>query len=341
MLAKSYGIDIDELPTVVYIENQVPNFYEGDLKNEEALLEWLIHQKNTDEIEAVTAEVFNKMLDENDKLCAIFFESTSVKSSLVLEELENIDTYMDKLNLPMIKVDDDALAEEYGVLDELPSLIYFEHRLPSIYSGDLRNEMKVQKWLEHQLENDEIEEVNEEILEDLLEANDHVVVLFLASPGKAVSAKSKGPTNEQVLEALEEIDDDCDKHDVFLVKTDDVDILKDHNIPVNKLPMLVYFEDEVPHVYEGDLTKKNKVLEWIIEQKESEEIEEINSFTLGKMIEDEEEPVAVLFYDKDSKESEKVLKELENIGGCFRVVLSGEFLIRCETNSLSLFLAIL
>ena len=141
----------------------------------------------------------------------------------------------------MIKVDDDALAAEYGVLDELPSLIYFEHGLPSIYSGDLRNELKVQKWLEHQLENDEIEEVNEEILEDLLEANDHVVVLFLASSGKAGTGKAKGPTNEQVLEALEEIDDDCDKHDVFLVKTDDVDILKDHNIPVNKLPMLVYF----------------------------------------------------------------------------------------------------
>lgn len=102
-----------------------------------------------------------------------------------------------------------------------------------------------------------------------------------------------------------------------MVKTDDLAILKDHNIPSNKLPLLVYFEDEVPHVYEGDLTKKNKVLDWIIEQKMSEEIEEINSFTLEKMIEDEEEPVAVLFFDKDSKESEKVLKDLETIGKYF------------------------
>ena len=318
-LAKSYGIDSNELPTLVYFEDQIPNFYEDDLKNEEALLDWLVHQKNTDEIETVTAEIFHKMLDENDKICVIFFESSSVKSSLVLEELENIDTYFDKLDLPMIKVDDDELAEEFGVLDELPALIYFESKLPSIYSGDLRNEVKVQKWLEHQLENDEIEEVNEEILEDLIEENDHVAVIFLASASKSAATGSKGkiskgPTNEQVLEALETIDDECDQQDIILVKTDDVDILKSHNIPTDKLPLLVYFEDEVPHVYDGDLTKKTKVLEWIIDQKLTEEIEEVNSFTLEKMIEDADEPVAVLMYDKDSKESEKVLKELENIG---------------------------
>lgn len=101
------------------------------------------------------------MIEENDKICVVFFERSSVKSALVLEELELIDTALDKLDLPMIKVDDDELAKEYGVLDELPSLIYFENGLPSIYSGDLRNEQKVYKWLEHQIEHDEIEEVNE------------------------------------------------------------------------------------------------------------------------------------------------------------------------------------
>lgn len=76
--------------------------------------------------------------------------------------------------------------------------------------------------------------------------------------------------------------------------------------------MLVFFEDEIPHIYDGDLTKKNKVLDWIVEQKMSEEIEAINSKTLETMIE-EGEPLAVLFYDKDEKISDKVLKELENI----------------------------
>ena len=89
--------------------------------------------------------------------------------------------------------------------------------LPSIYSGDLRNEQKVLKWLENQIEKDEIEEVNEEILEDLIEENDHVVVLFYASASTNAKSKSKnkGPTYEQVLEALETIDDDCDENGSF------------------------------------------------------------------------------------------------------------------------------
>lgn len=117
--------------------------------------------------------------------------------------------------MPLIKVDDDKLAEEMGVLDELPALIYFEHKLPSIYSGDLRNEQKVLKWLETQIEKDEIEEVNEEILEDLIEENEHVVVLFFAGAGKAKS-KNKGPSYEQVLEALETIDHKCDEQVTYI-----------------------------------------------------------------------------------------------------------------------------
>lgn len=67
------------------------------MKNEQALLEWLVLQKNTDEIESVTAEVFHKMLDDNDKIGVIFFDGSSVKSKLVLDELEGIDD--GKLNM--------------------------------------------------------------------------------------------------------------------------------------------------------------------------------------------------------------------------------------------------
>lgn len=106
----------------------------------------------------------------------------------------------------------------------------------------------------------------------MIEENDHVVVLFLASPAskaatgsKSKGSFSKGPSNEEVIEALEHIDDECDAEDILLIKTDELDILKEHDIPTDKLPLLVYFEDEVPHVYDGDLTKKNKVLGKLIQ----------------------------------------------------------------------------
>lgn len=36
--AKEYGLDT--LPALVYFENHIPTIYEGDLMNEEEVLEW-------------------------------------------------------------------------------------------------------------------------------------------------------------------------------------------------------------------------------------------------------------------------------------------------------------
>lgn len=53
-LAKRYGITT--FPALVYFRNGNPLLYEGELKNEEAVLEWLTDDDNrelADEIEAV------------------------------------------------------------------------------------------------------------------------------------------------------------------------------------------------------------------------------------------------------------------------------------------------
>ena len=47
--AQEYGID--ELPGLLYFENKIPSMYDGELKNEDELLKWLIEQKMTDTIE--------------------------------------------------------------------------------------------------------------------------------------------------------------------------------------------------------------------------------------------------------------------------------------------------
>ena len=50
--AQEYGID--ELPGLLYFENKIPSMYDGELKNEDELLKWLIEQKMTDTIEEVS-----------------------------------------------------------------------------------------------------------------------------------------------------------------------------------------------------------------------------------------------------------------------------------------------
>ena len=51
-----------------------------------------------------------------------------------MQELEKIDEIVDKLHMHFEKTDDMKEAESYGVT-HFPTLVYFEHSVPSICSG--------------------------------------------------------------------------------------------------------------------------------------------------------------------------------------------------------------
>lgn len=68
-------------------------------------------------------------------------------------------------------------AAEYGI-EKIPSLLYFEKGIPLVYEGNLEEEDKVLKWLEHQQHNDEIEDVTDEMLDMIIEKMPNVAVLF-------------------------------------------------------------------------------------------------------------------------------------------------------------------
>lgn len=92
----------------------------------------------------------------------------------VLNELENIDDELEKEGIVIVRMDNPEEAKEYG-LDHLPTLIYFEEGIPSLYEGDLMNEEEVLEWLILQKDTATIEEVTDEILEDLIEDHEYVV----------------------------------------------------------------------------------------------------------------------------------------------------------------------
>lgn len=58
------------------------------------------------------------------------------KSQKVLSELENIDDDCDQHNIAFVKIDDEDEAKEYGI-DEVPTLVFFERKIPHIYEGKL------------------------------------------------------------------------------------------------------------------------------------------------------------------------------------------------------------
>lgn len=76
-----------------------------------------------------------------------------------------------------MKIDNDEEAKEYGI-EKIPSLVYFENGIPTLYEGNLEDEDKVLKWFEHQIKSDEIEDVTDEMLDIILNKRQFVAVLF-------------------------------------------------------------------------------------------------------------------------------------------------------------------
>lgn len=54
-----------------------------------------------------------------------------------MNELENIDDDLEKAGIVIVRIDNDPEAKEYGI-DHLPTLVYFEEKIPAIYEGNAR-----------------------------------------------------------------------------------------------------------------------------------------------------------------------------------------------------------
>jgi len=133
---------------------------------------------------------------------------------------------------------------------------------------ELSREEDVLEWLVANKstgdEEDVIEDVTSKTLNTLIGNIDNLVVLFcsylflifnficldLASWYALVFADDHGDEESmQALNELEKIDDDCDKHGIQFVKIDDKKAAEEFGI--DDLPAIVYFEKQIPNVYDG------------------------------------------------------------------------------------------
>lgn len=94
-----------------------------------------------------------------------------------MTELENIDDECDQNNIVFVKIHDIAEAREYGI-DNLPSLVYFEKKIPHLYEGDLMNEEELLGWLIHQKKHSEIPDITDEMMDLLIDSQKYLAVLF-------------------------------------------------------------------------------------------------------------------------------------------------------------------
>lgn len=94
-----------------------------------------------------------------------------------MSELENIDDECDQNNIAFVKIDNTAEAKEYGI-DNIPSLVFFEKKIPFLYEGDLMKEEELLGWLIHQKKHSEIPDITDEMMDQLIESQKYLAVLF-------------------------------------------------------------------------------------------------------------------------------------------------------------------
>lgn len=83
--AKEYGID--KVPKLLYFEKGIPTVYEGKLENEEDLLKWLEQQTTSDEIEDITDEMLDLIIEKMPYVAVLFCKIYILIYNLMIEIL--------------------------------------------------------------------------------------------------------------------------------------------------------------------------------------------------------------------------------------------------------------
>ena len=257
-VAGDYGIDA--LPAVVVFEKGVPNLFEGDLTEDDTVLEWIVDEVSGDDtVEVVTDQMVERLIRQRKQVAVFLYDKDDKKvNKKALDVLDDINDDIEEIpSLDLVKTYDRDVAREYGV-KKMPALIFFDAGVPNVYRGDVMDSGEMLEWLSHLAEEDNIEEVNDKMLGALIgDYHDNGGVLaYLYSDAQDRDAA--------VLRDLETIDDDLEDVDVHMVKHEDADgeFARAHN--VKDLPALVLFTDgHVAETFDGDMYRQHAAVAWV------------------------------------------------------------------------------
>jgi len=256
--AAEYGIE--SFPTLVVFENGIPNLYDGTFESGEKIMEWIVAESTGDNtIEIVTDNMLDTIVANYDHVAVVFYKKGEEESESFIEMLEHIDDEAteNEISIKIVRIDDDAEAEEYGI-ESFPTLVYFDKKIPNIYSGEMKT-VDILIWMMEQAEGSHIEEVSEELLATLIKKHDDITVFFYDKDVKQERA---------LLEELENFDHILEEEGVTLVKIDDPAAAERFNVEV--VPNVVHFQFKDPHYYNGDLTNEKKIIQWVLQIRNGE-----------------------------------------------------------------------
>ena len=295
-------MSITNFPSLIFFRNGEPDVFEGHVENEMAVLKFvtdLNHLMIPGKIEEIGISMLEFLMREKRDVFALLYEEGDGRAKKILQRLESLDEVLDKDGIVLVKCSDFGVEDEYG-LGYLPRLIYFEGGVPEPFVGDEQNPDLILKWIQDELQSEEIKEVTKEILDKLNEKFPTVGVIFVDSDNK---------DEMKIVKELEKNISAIVEEELVIVQVDDADYAE--QLGLKDPPTLVQFSGYVPNLYRGPETA-NAIIRWLAFLKEESVIEYVTEQILSELIEDEE--YIAVFYSGQScipeKSDEDFMKEI-------------------------------
>ena len=61
----------------MYFENGVPEVFEGDIRNDNQIIKWMLDELKQEEIKHVTVPMLNRLIERGHNLAVVFMDETN------------------------------------------------------------------------------------------------------------------------------------------------------------------------------------------------------------------------------------------------------------------------
>jgi hypothetical protein len=303
--------ELKYFPSLALFRNGDMIKFSGDIMDEFDVLEWVTARETLEipgKIESVNDRMLTALLEEESDLIVFMYRKGNRLDEAILYTMDDLDKLLDEKDIKMVSINEKGIEKEYGLYG-LPLLVHFNGNIPRVFDGDLGDDNEFIRFIQESLEKSDIEEVNGDILDSLIDRLPNIAAIFI---------DSEDQEDLEIVTLLEDIDDDCDNNGIPLVKIDDVTKAKEE-FGLDQLPALLYWKEEIPSMFDGDIKSREEVLTWLLNRKAVDTIELVTEEILEDMV-DKFEYVVVYFQpyckeEDDSCQENKVsiLSGLENI----------------------------
>ena len=105
-ITEEFGYEKDQLPLLVYFENQIPIEYDGKLTDEREVHSWIMEEIEKEVIRTMDdTEVLDRLAEKSDDLVVLFYDKTKKKHLAFIDDMETIDDEAgEELEMFMVKV---------------------------------------------------------------------------------------------------------------------------------------------------------------------------------------------------------------------------------------------